>query len=50
MNVFSVPWLDLTVLVPLAGAAGAAFCTGGGARRRWGSVVTGATLACALLA
>jgi NADH-quinone oxidoreductase subunit M len=49
MNLFAVPWLELTVLVPIVGAVGAACCRDGGVRRQWGSAATAAALLCALL-
>lgn len=50
MNIYSVSWLELTVLVPLAGAVAVALCRTDATRRRWGIAITGAALGCSLLA
>src|SRR5262245_11117180 len=50
MNLFSVPWLELTIFVPLAGALGLRFCREPNASQRWGLVITALTLLCAGLA
>src|SRR5829696_958282 len=50
MNLSAVPWLELTVAVPLLGAAAAACGRDGDTRRRVGSAATALTLVCAVLA
>lgn len=50
MNIYSVPWLELTVAVPFLGAVGAWALRGSNSGHRYGLVVTAATLACAAVA
>lgn len=50
MNVFYVPWLELTILVPLVGGLLALLSRESGASQRWGLAVTAGTLASAALA
>ncbi len=50
MNVLSLPWLELTLLTPLAGAICAWWCRDGYASARCALVTTAAALMCSVLA
>ena len=50
MTLFSLPWLELSVAVPLAGAAVVGSMPNPYRAGRWCTALTGATLGCAVLA
>ncbi|HEV3438074.1 MAG TPA: proton-conducting transporter membrane subunit [Gemmata sp.] len=50
MNLYAIPWLELSILVPLVGAAASWWYRGNDASSRCGLGSTAATLVCTLLA
>lgn len=50
MTVFSLPWLDLAVLLPVGGALFILLCRDRGDVSRWSLAITGAAFVCSFLA